>query len=499
MHSAEFALKYESLSEIRNRVEDWVGRYNDKRLSGFVLITSEIITNLLKHSSPKATQCRIEMSVDAAQAYLKIYDNGGCFTHFDQIKKSANKEFSELQISGMGLGLIIALVDDFNYQPAAERADSNGFNCYQFDMISNKKPTIAVIDDDVSILVLLEAYLENQYRVLTFSSGQAAIDDLMGKQVDLVISDLNMPELDGLQLRKALQGDHGNIPFIFLTGENSENLHRLAIDDVLHKPIKKQDLVQSVERVLIRNASLQESIGKQLSPSIVNQLIPRIKYQPSGYQILLASRAAKSGGGDFVFQKNQLSGSLLLLADVMGHDQQAKFFVHAYQGFLQGMCHGLTDCSNPQTLLYALSEGLRSDDLLASSLLTAVSVFCANDGNISIAAAGHPPPKILIDGQWIASTASGPLLGFSEQPEYEAYKSLKGAPVLCFTDGLIENLSENEQQEFLTLLSASISQPNPCLSRAMDYYDNKAGVPADDDMTLMVILPNEAAQVDVSD
>lgn len=492
MHSAEFTLSYENLSDIRNRVEDWVGRYNDKRLSGFILITSEVITNLLKHSSPKATECRIEMSVDSAGSYLKIYDNGGCFSGFEKAKELANVEFSELQVSGMGLGLITALVDNFEYHSAAEgtgKEITEQFNYYKFDLVSNKQLTVAVIDDDVSILVLVEAYLEDKYRVLTFESGQSAIDGLVGKRVDLVISDLNMPELDGLQLRKALQGDLGNIPFIFLTGENSEKLHRLAIDDVLHKPIKKQDLLQSVERVLIRYASLQESIGKQLSPSIVNQLVPRIKQQPVGYNILLASRAAKSGGGDFVFQKDQQLGSLILLADVMGHDQQAKFFVHAYQGFLQGVSHGLTDCENPQELLYALSEGLRSDDLLASSLLTAVSIYCSKDGCISIAAAGHPAPKVLKEDEWITSDVSGPLLGFTDKPEYEVYNSPKGAPVLCFTDGLIENLSESEQTEFLALLSNAILQPNPSLSRAMDYYDNKAGVPASDDMTLMVILP----------
>lgn len=491
MHNADFILSYENLSDIRGRVEDWVGRYNDKRLSGFVLITSEIITNLLKHSSPTATQCRLEVSVSSLGSYLKIFDNGGCFKGFDAAKAAATAEFSELQVSGMGLGLITALVDEFTYQPANTNAnDDEAFNCYTFEITSSQQRTIAVIDDDASILVLLEAYLEDQYRVLSFESGQSAIDGLAGKRVDLVISDLNMPELDGLQLRSALQGDLGNIPFIFLTGENTEKLHRLAIDDVLHKPIKKQTLLQSVERVLVRHASLQNSIGKQLSPSIVNQLTPRISHQPNGYRILLAARSAESGGGDFVFQKNQQSGSLILLADVMGHDQQAKFFVHAYQGFLHGVSHGLQDCSAPQTLLYALSEGLRSDDLLASSLLTAVSVFCAQDGNISIAVAGHPAPKILIDGQWQASNVSGPLLGFTDKPEYEPYQSPKGAPLLCYTDGLIENLSESEQIEFLKLLSNDIFQPIPSISSAMNYYDNKAGMQASDDMTLMLILPD---------
>ena len=103
MHNADFILSYENLSDIRGRVEDWVGRYNDKRLSGFVLITSEIITNLLKHSSPTATQCRLEVSVSSLGSYLKIFDNGGYFKGFDAAKAAATAEFSELQVSGLGL------------------------------------------------------------------------------------------------------------------------------------------------------------------------------------------------------------------------------------------------------------------------------------------------------------------------------------------------------------------------------------------------------------
>lgn len=490
MHSAEFELNYASLVKARNNIEDWIGRYNEKRLSCFILITSEILTNILKHSSPQASHCRIEFYGDTTGWFLKVFDNGGSFSDFEDKVLRANNTFDNLRVSGMGLGLIKTLVDTFKYSIASAEL-GHEYNCYQFELVASKQLTLAIIDDDCSILVLLEAYLADTYRVLTFGSGQAAINGLLGKQVDLVISDLNMPVVDGLQLRKAIQGGLGNIPFIFLTGENTENLHRLAIDDVLKKPIIKQTLLQSVERVLVRHASLRESIGKQLSPSIVNQLVPRIKWQPSGYRILLASRAAESGGGDFVFQKDQLNGCLLLLADVMGHDQQAKFFVHAYQGFLQGVSHGLTDCSSPQTLLQALSEGLRSDDLLASSLLTALAIFCSKEGIISIACAGHPVPKALVNGQWQPIPVDGPLLGFIEKADYIARDCPVGVPIMCFTDGLIENLSEKEQGEFLIKLSQSISASNPSLSQAMDYYDNKAGVPASDDMTLMVIIPEQ--------
>lgn len=487
MHSAEFELSFDRLSDIRKRVEDWTGRYNDKRLSGLVLITSEVVTNLLKHSQPKATVCKIEFEGDQKGWSFRIYDNGGCFNDFLNKQQQADElEFGELLESGMGLGLVSTLSDSYSYCGADKEGE---FNCYHFQLNTRNKTTIAIIDDDPSILVLLEAYLGDLYRLLMFDSGEQALKGLVGRQVDLVISDLNMPEIDGLELRKLVKGDLGNIPFIFLTGENPDHLYHLAIDDVLSKPIKKQDLLQSVERVLVRHTSLQQSISQQLSPTIVNQLLPKIKHEIAGYQLLIAARAAQSGGGDFIFQKQQQSGCLFLMADVMGHDQQAKFFVHAYQGFLQGVSHGLRDCVQPEQLLYALSEGLQSDDLLASSLLTAVSAYCSDTGEISVAVAGHPAPKVLVDNQWQDTPVSGQLLGFSNKAEYHRHICPAKAPVLLYTDGLSENLSATELDEFLQLLTESISQTKPSLSRAMDYYDNKAGIPAVDDMTLLVIIP----------
>ena len=115
MHSASFELNYSSLTDIRKTVEDWIGRYNEKRLSCFVLVTSEIITNLLKHSSPKASQCRIEFSGDADGWYLKIYDDGGCFDDFLNKLSTTESDFDELIVSGMGLGLIKTLVDRYYY------------------------------------------------------------------------------------------------------------------------------------------------------------------------------------------------------------------------------------------------------------------------------------------------------------------------------------------------------------------------------------------------
>jgi DNA-binding response OmpR family regulator/anti-sigma regulatory factor (Ser/Thr protein kinase) len=488
MHRVELVLNNENLPLARQKVEDWVGRYNEVRLTNLILITSELVTNLLKHANRKTTVIRIDFMQIERYWVLDIYDDGDCFLKFEEKIISANEKLGTLQVSGMGLGLVKALADDITYQAGIELDDKVWNRCRSRLKIS-KKPTIAIIDDDISILILLEEYLAESYRVLTFESGLKAIEVLANKQIDLIISDLNMPDIDGLQLRKSVQNEIGNIPFIFLTGERSEHLHRLAIDDVLEKPVHKKTLMQSIQRILIRHESLQQSIGEQLSKSIVNQLKPIIKQQPEGYQIFLESRAAKSGGGDFLFQHKQQEGSLLLLADVMGHDQQAKFFVHAYQGFLQGVCHGLRDCTRPEDLLYALAGGIRSNDLLASSLLTALSVYCAADGEVTVACAGHPAPLMLIAGEWKIVPVSGQLLGFSDQVDYANYRCPKGVPLLCFTDGLHENLSQSEFEELKSKIAQSISSPEPSLIRVMDYYDNKAGLPLGDDMTILVIIP----------
>ena len=83
----------------------------------------------------------------------------------------------------------------------------------------SKNPLIAVVDDDPRVLGSLENLLESAgYAVSLFTSGAALLEAARLDKIDCVISDINMPEIDGLELSRLLQTARPRLPMILITG-----------------------------------------------------------------------------------------------------------------------------------------------------------------------------------------------------------------------------------------------------------------------------------------
>jgi CheY-like chemotaxis protein len=81
--------------------------------------------------------------------------------------------------------------------------------------------TILLVDDDMDFLRRVENFINvyvEQIDVLTASDGQEALQILRDKRVDLVVTEIGMPVMDGIQLLKHLKRKHQNIPAILMTG-----------------------------------------------------------------------------------------------------------------------------------------------------------------------------------------------------------------------------------------------------------------------------------------
>src|SRR5262249_5905722 len=127
-------------------------------------------------------------------------------------------------------------------------------------------PTIAVVDDDHDILDLVETMLEMEgHQVITIDSGPAALEALRAKSPDLVILDIKMPEMDGMELLRQLRLK-SRVPVIFLTGKLDEVDEvlalRLGADDFVRKPFSQRVLAERVRTVLRRVRSLDTAGGE---------------------------------------------------------------------------------------------------------------------------------------------------------------------------------------------------------------------------------------------
>ena len=122
---------------------------------------------------------------------------------------------------------------------------------------------ILVVDDDPLIISLVERKLrEAGYTVHTAENGQKALQLLPTSRVDLIITDVMMPVMDGWEFVRELRirPECAFLPVIFLTALNSANDRvkgfRLGADDYLAKPFKAEELLSRVERTLRNGESI---------------------------------------------------------------------------------------------------------------------------------------------------------------------------------------------------------------------------------------------------
>jgi len=116
--------------------------------------------------------------------------------------------------------------------------------------------TILVVDDDAEIRDLAELVLRGGgYQVLNASSGWEALDAVRRVSVDLVLLDVNMPEMDGWELLRLLKADEvwRDLPIVMFTVkmEFRDKVHALqdGAFDYITKPFSPEDLLGRIERI----------------------------------------------------------------------------------------------------------------------------------------------------------------------------------------------------------------------------------------------------------
>lgn len=114
---------------------------------------------------------------------------------------------------------------------------------------------VLIVDDDLSILEVLDARLSAvDYKVYKASSGAAALDILRRKQVDVLVSDMKMPEMSGIELLEKATEMIPHLPFIFLTAygtiPDAVDAVKAGAVDYLTKPFDGKELIKRIEAVL---------------------------------------------------------------------------------------------------------------------------------------------------------------------------------------------------------------------------------------------------------
>ena len=125
--------------------------------------------------------------------------------------------------------------------------------------------TILVVDDEAQVLSKIQMCLQDQYRIVTAPDGTVAME-VLGKELpSVVITDLKMPDIDGIELMKRIKETSGSTEVIMLTGyadmESAVASMRLGAADYLVKPIDADALERAIEGALQKRARKAKKAG----------------------------------------------------------------------------------------------------------------------------------------------------------------------------------------------------------------------------------------------
>jgi phosphoserine phosphatase RsbU/P len=376
---------------------------------------------------------------------------------------------------------------------------------------------ILVVDDEADLEVLIKQKFrqqirEQKYEFLFAISGRHALEQLeQNTDVDLVITDINMPEMDGLTLLNRLKEQQNNalktvIVSAYGDMENIRTAMNRGAFDFITKPINFEDLEITINKTLdeislIRKSmdehnqliSIQEDLN--IARKIQQAILPKV-FQPFSdnrqFDIYASMEAAKSVGGDFydffMIDENRLG---FVIGDVSGSGVPAAIFMAVSRTLIRATgIQGLSavDCINSVNKLLCLES--------VSSMFVTVfyGILDITTGKVDYVNAGHNPPYMLTQtGINKVDMTGGIVLGVFDDFEYQSKSFLlnPGDYFFLFTDGVTEAFndkdelfSDNRLEDLLkSRTTTSIVDVVKDTFEAVNVFSS--GVPQSDDITIL--------------
>ena len=132
-------------------------------------------------------------------------------------------------------------------------------------MIPENKTMVLFVDDEESILeIATEYFSEKGYDVITANNGRQAVKILNTEQIDCCFTDINMPEMDGLEFAEEMRKIDNTIPIIVMTGypslENTIKTLQNGVVDFLIKPVNLNQMEVCLTRVLRERTLFVENV-----------------------------------------------------------------------------------------------------------------------------------------------------------------------------------------------------------------------------------------------
>ncbi|MFO0927699.1 MAG: SpoIIE family protein phosphatase [Gemmataceae bacterium] len=369
---------------------------------------------------------------------------------------------------------------------------------------------VLIVDDEPAGRKTLEsALLGHGYQLAQAASGAETLAQAAALTPDLILLDVMMPDMDGLETLRRLRGDPqlAEIPVILVTSLDDRD-SRLAgldagADDFVSKPFDRTEIrvrVRTITR-LNRYRKVQEAtrLRKALATAAQVQahLLPRQLPAVPGLDVACRCRYCEAVGGDTYDLFPLADGAVgITQGDVTGHGVPAALVMASTQTLIHCLsaAHGL----DPARMVAEVNRYLLANTPFDYFVTLFYAVYQPASRTLRYASAGHEPGMwySAADGRITSLESTGPLLGLLPEVGFRTAPPVQLAPgdiVVLPTDGVVE-LHGPEQELFgrdrlEEVVRANADRPAAeivdAVLAACDAYRGLA--PASDDITLVVL------------
>ena len=374
---------------------------------------------------------------------------------------------------------------------------------------------ILVVDDEPDLEHLMRQRLRRdvrarRYELLFAHNGIEALQKLRGdKHIDMVLSDINMPQMDGLTLLEQIPQVDPNIRAVIVSAYGDMANIRTAMNrgafDFVTKPIDFNDLKITIDKTLRHLQVLRDALRtRDKLVAIQNELDVASKMQQSilptefprgdDYAVFGNMEPAREVGGDF-FDIVALDGHRLglAIADVSGKGVPAALFMMSSRTLLKGAAIGH---AKPGDALAEVNTLLEQDNDAAMFVTVFYAVYDPESGELTYANGGHNQPLIVhADGSSTLLEAGGVALGVMADLPYEQHTTqlAPGDTFVLYTDGVTEAMNAADEEFGLERLREVFKQAPPGnaeqTNRAVFHavHEFAAGTPQSDDITCLTL------------
>lgn len=392
----------------------------------------------------------------------------------------------------------------------------------------NSSATLLIIDDDEVVRASLAAYLEDSgFKVLQAANGLQGLEVFQRERPDLLICDLRMPQVDGLELIRRINALQSEVPVIVLSGagvmSDAVEALRLGAADYLIKPLEDLAVLEhSVRRALDRarlrlenqryretleatNAELQASLSlleedQNAGRHVQMNMLPQTPWQADGLCFAHQIIPSLYLSGDFVdYFRLDDRRIAFYLADVSGHGASSAFVTVLLKFMTTRLLYesrrgGVLPEFKPSDVLSHINRGLLNCKL-GKHVTMVGGVIDVQAGTLTYSIGGHLPLPVLFsggEGQYLQGR--GLPVGLFEEATFQDHELQipESFSLTLLSDGILDLVPGDTLKEKETALPLLIAAAGGTLDGLRQAFGlaNLGEMP--DDIALLVMSRNLA-------